>query len=60
VKLLTPTDFPAGDDTHLWLRVPPERVRWFDPASERALDDAGAAVSSGRARFPRPSTSDCG
>jgi multiple sugar transport system ATP-binding protein len=47
VKLLTPTDFPADDDTRLWLRVPPERVRWFDPASERALDRADAAVSSG-------------
>ncbi|MFC5948444.1 ABC transporter ATP-binding protein [Pseudonocardia lutea] len=50
VKLLTPTDFPAGDGTPLWLRVPPERVRWFDPASERALDGADradAAVSSG-------------
>ena len=37
VKILTPTDFPAADGTEVWLRAAPERVRWFDPATERAL-----------------------
>jgi multiple sugar transport system ATP-binding protein len=37
VKLLTPTDFPAADGAELWLRVAPDRVRWFDPVTERAL-----------------------
>ncbi|GAA4537802.1 ABC transporter ATP-binding protein [Pseudonocardia xishanensis] len=37
VKILTPTDFPAADGAELWLHAAPERVRWFDPATERAL-----------------------
>ncbi|MEU7814660.1 ABC transporter ATP-binding protein [Pseudonocardia sp. NPDC049154] len=50
VKLLTPTDFPAGDDTRLWLRVPPRAgalVRPGERARPRRDDRAGADVSSG-------------
>ncbi|SDF03902.1 ABC transporter ATP-binding protein [Pseudonocardia oroxyli] len=37
VKILTPTDFPAGDGADVWLSVAPERIRWFDADTERAL-----------------------
>jgi multiple sugar transport system ATP-binding protein len=37
VKILTPTDFPAADGTAVWLRVAPERIRWFAADSGAAL-----------------------
>jgi len=31
VKVLTPADFTVSDNTVLWLRPVPEKIRWFDP-----------------------------
>jgi multiple sugar transport system ATP-binding protein len=45
-KVVAPSDFTAGEDTELWLRPAPEKVRWFDPDTQRAVqperDPAGS------------------
>jgi multiple sugar transport system ATP-binding protein len=37
LKVVTPTDFPAGPDRDLWLRPDPAKLRWLDPGSGAAL-----------------------
>jgi multiple sugar transport system ATP-binding protein len=37
LKVVTPTDFPAGPDRDLWLRPDPAKLRWLDPDSGAAL-----------------------
>ena len=45
-KVLAPSDFAAAEDTELWLRPVPEKVRWFDPDTQREVsaerDPAGS------------------
>ena len=45
-KVLAQSDFAAAEDTELWLRPVPEKVRWFDPDTEREVradrDPAGS------------------
>ena len=45
-KVLAPSDFAAAEDAELWLRPVPEKVRWFDPDTQRevliARDPAGS------------------
>jgi multiple sugar transport system ATP-binding protein len=36
-KVLAPSDFTAVEDSELWLRPVPGKVRWFDPETERAI-----------------------
>jgi multiple sugar transport system ATP-binding protein len=36
-KVVAPTDFTAAEDTALWLRPAPEKVRWFDPDTRREV-----------------------
>jgi len=33
LKLLTRTDFPVRSDTSLWIRLEPDKLRWFDAKS---------------------------
>jgi len=40
LKVLAPSDFTAAEDAELWLRPAPDKVRWFDPDTERALERA--------------------
>jgi multiple sugar transport system ATP-binding protein len=46
LKVLAPSDFAAAEDTELWLRPVPEKVRWFDPDTQREVsaerDPAGS------------------
>ena len=47
-KVLAPSDFTAAEDTALWLRPAPEKVRWFDPDTRRELQaDATTRVGGG-------------
>ena len=45
-KVLTQSDFAADEGAELWLRPVPEKVRWFDPDTEREVraehDPAGS------------------
>ncbi|MCW2896587.1 MAG: multiple sugar transport system ATP-binding protein [Trebonia sp.] len=45
-KVLAQSDFAAAEDAELWLRPVPEKVRWFDPDTEREVradrDPAGS------------------
>jgi multiple sugar transport system ATP-binding protein len=45
-KVLAPSDFAAAEDAELWLRPVPEKVRWFDPDTQREVraerDPAGS------------------
>jgi multiple sugar transport system ATP-binding protein len=45
-KVLAPADFTPAEDTELWLRPAPEKVRWFDPDTQREVqaerDPAGS------------------
>jgi multiple sugar transport system ATP-binding protein len=45
-KVLAQSDFAAPEDAELWLRPVPEKVRWFDPDTEREVradrDPAGS------------------
>jgi multiple sugar transport system ATP-binding protein len=45
-KVLTQSDFTAAEDAELWRRPVPEKVRWFDPDTEREVraehDPAGS------------------
>jgi multiple sugar transport system ATP-binding protein len=45
-KVLAPSDFAAAEETELWLRPAPEKVRWFDPDTQREVsaerDPAGS------------------
>jgi multiple sugar transport system ATP-binding protein len=36
-KVVTPTDFTAAEDSDLWLRPAPEKVRWYDPDTEHEV-----------------------
>ena len=36
-KVVAPTDFTAAEDSELWLRPVPEKVRWYDPETQRAI-----------------------
>ncbi len=37
LKVSTHPTFPAKPDQQLWLRFPPEQLRWIDPATERVI-----------------------
>ena len=39
-KVLAPSDFAAAEDAELWLRPVPEKVRWFDPDTQREVQAA--------------------
>jgi multiple sugar transport system ATP-binding protein len=45
-KVLAQSDFAVDEDAELWLRPVPEKVRWFDPDTEREVraerDPAGS------------------
>ena len=45
-KVVAPTDFAAAEDSDLWLRPAPARVRWYDPETQREIrherDPAGS------------------
>jgi multiple sugar transport system ATP-binding protein len=45
-KVLATNDFAAAEDTELWLRPAPDKVRWFDPDTEQEVrtehDPAGS------------------
>jgi multiple sugar transport system ATP-binding protein len=45
-KVLTQSDFAAAEDSELWLRPVPEKVRWFDQDTRREVraehDQAGS------------------
>jgi multiple sugar transport system ATP-binding protein len=36
-KVVAPTDFTAAEDSELWLRPAPEKVRWYDPETQREI-----------------------
>jgi multiple sugar transport system ATP-binding protein len=46
LKVLAQSDFAADEDAELWLRPVPEKVRWFDPDTQREVraehDPAGS------------------
>jgi multiple sugar transport system ATP-binding protein len=46
LKVVAPSDFAAAEDSELWLRPDPAKVRWFDPDSKQqvqaARDPAGS------------------
>jgi multiple sugar transport system ATP-binding protein len=50
-KVLTPSDFTAVEDSELWLRPVPGKVRWFDPETERAI---GAGQPEGQPGLQAP------
>ena len=52
VKVLAPSDFNPAEDAELWLRPVPEKVRWFDPDTQREVQPA---ARPDRARGPRGS-----
>ena len=35
IKVLAPSGFAAAEDAELWLRPVPEKIRWFDPDTQR-------------------------
>jgi multiple sugar transport system ATP-binding protein len=37
LKVMAPSDFTAAEDTDLWLCPVPEKVRWFDPGTQREV-----------------------
>jgi multiple sugar transport system ATP-binding protein len=39
-KVVAPTDFAAEEDSELWLRPDPAKVRWFDPDTRQAVQPA--------------------
>jgi multiple sugar transport system ATP-binding protein len=39
-KVLAPSDFTPAEDAELWLRPVPDKVRWFDPDTQRELSAA--------------------
>jgi multiple sugar transport system ATP-binding protein len=39
-KVVAPTDFTAAEDAELWVRPAPEKVRWFDPETQREMSAA--------------------
>jgi multiple sugar transport system ATP-binding protein len=36
-KVAAPADFAAAEDSELWLRPAPEKVRWYDPENRREI-----------------------
>lgn len=40
-KVVAPNDFAVAEDARLWLRPAPDKVRWFDPDTTRAITPAG-------------------
>ena len=51
-KVLAASDFTPAEDAVLWLRPAPEKVRWFDPDTQREVqperDPAGSRPLPGR------------
>ncbi len=47
VKVIAPADFAAAEDADLWLRPVTEKVRWFDPGTQREVQAGEAARISG-------------
>jgi multiple sugar transport system ATP-binding protein len=45
-KVLAPSDFNPAEDAELWLRPVPEKVRWFDPDTQREVQPARDPMSS--------------
>jgi hypothetical protein len=45
-KVAAPTGFTAAEDSGLWLKPVPEKVRWYDPESQHEVqperDPAGS------------------
>jgi multiple sugar transport system ATP-binding protein len=41
LKVLAPNDFATREDAGLWLRPAPDKVRWFDPETTKAITPAG-------------------
>ena len=45
-KVVAPTDFTALEDSDLWLKPVPDKVRWYDPESQHEVqperDPAGS------------------
>jgi multiple sugar transport system ATP-binding protein len=39
-KVVAPNDFVTAEDAELWLRPVPDKVRWFDPETTRAITPA--------------------
>ena len=48
VKVLAPSDFNPAEDAELWLRPVPEKVRWFDPDTQREVQPASDRPVSSR------------
>jgi multiple sugar transport system ATP-binding protein len=53
-KVLGPSDFTAVEDSELWLRPEPGKVRWFDPETERAIGAGQPDGQSGGQPGPQP------
>jgi multiple sugar transport system ATP-binding protein len=41
-KVLAPSGFAAAEDAELWLRPAPDKIRWFDPDTQREVLRADA------------------
>ena len=40
-KIVAPNDFAANEDAELWLSPVPDKVRWFDPGTTKAITPVG-------------------
>jgi multiple sugar transport system ATP-binding protein len=46
-KVVAPADFVPAEDAGLWLRPAPEKVRWFDPDTQREVHTDAATRGGG-------------